>query len=65
METPAGTLIPLPLTHEELSNLTETARDTVTVQLHRFEEMGMIRRKGRRIIVNRPRLADYLSVEEA
>ena len=65
VETPAGTMIPLPLTHEELSNLTGTARETVTVQLHRFEEMGMIRRKGRRIIVNRPRLADYLSVEEA
>jgi hypothetical protein len=27
--------------------------------------MGMIRRKGRRIIVNRPRMVDYLSVEEA
>ncbi len=65
VETPAGTLIPLHLTHEELSNLIGTARETVTIQLHKFEEMGMIRRKGRRIIVNRPRLADYLSVEEA
>jgi CRP/FNR family transcriptional regulator len=65
VETPAGTLISLHLTHEELSNLIGTARETVTIQLHKFEEMGMIRRKGRRIIVNRPRLADYLSVEEA
>ncbi|KRT75019.1 MAG: Crp/Fnr family transcriptional regulator [Deltaproteobacteria bacterium CSP1-8] len=65
VETPAGTLIPLHLTHEELSNLIGTARETVTIQLHKFEEMGMIRRKGRRIIVNRPRLAEYLSVEEA
>jgi len=64
-ETPAGTLIPLHLTHEELSNLIGTARETVTVQRHRFEKMGMIRREGRRIIVNRPRLVDYLSVEEA
>jgi len=65
VETPAGTLIPLHLTHEELSNLIGTARETVTIQLHKFEEMGMIRRKGRRIIVNRPRLVKYLSVEEA
>jgi CRP/FNR family cyclic AMP-dependent transcriptional regulator len=62
-ETPAGTLIPLHLTHEDLSNLIGTARETVTIQLHKFEEMGMIRREGRRIIVNRLRLADYLSVE--
>jgi len=62
-ETPAGTLIPLHLTHEDLSNLIGTARETVTIQLHKFEEMGMIRREGRRIIVNRARLADYLSAE--
>lgn len=64
VETPAGTLIPLHLTHEDLSNLIGTARETVTIQLHKFEEMGMIRREGRRIIVNRPRMAEYLSVEE-
>ena len=62
-ETPAGTLIPMHLTHEDLSNLIGTARETVTIQLHKFEEMGVIRREGRRIIVNRPRLTDYLSVE--
>lgn len=64
-ETPAGTLIPLHLTHEDLSNLIGTARETVTIQLHKFEEMGMIRREGRRIIVNRSGLADYLSTEVA
>ena len=35
----AGTLIPLHLTHEELSNLIGTARETVTIQLHKFEEV--------------------------
>jgi CRP/FNR family transcriptional regulator len=65
VETPAGTLIPLHLTHEDLSNLIGTARETVTIQLHKFEEMGMIHREGRRIIVDRPRLAEYLSVEAA
>ncbi len=64
VETDGGTLIPLHLTHEDLSNLIGTARETVTIQLQRFEEMGIIRRKGRQIIVNRPRLADYLSLRE-
>jgi CRP/FNR family transcriptional regulator len=53
------------LTHEDLSNLIGTARETVTIQLHKFEEMGMIHREGRRIIVDRPRLEEYLSVEVA
>jgi len=65
VETPGGTLIPLHLTHEDLSNLIGTARETVTIQLHKFEGMGLIRREGRRIIVNRPRMEDYLSVQEA
>ncbi len=63
-ETPGGILIPLHLTHEDLSNLIGTARETVTIQLHKFEEMGLIRREGRRILVNRPRMEEYLSVEE-
>ncbi|MDH3383931.1 MAG: Crp/Fnr family transcriptional regulator [Deltaproteobacteria bacterium] len=63
VETPGGTLIPLHLTHADLSNLIGTARETVTLQLHKFEEMGLIRREGRRIIVNRPRVEEYLSVE--
>jgi CRP/FNR family cyclic AMP-dependent transcriptional regulator len=64
VETSRGTLIPLHLTHEDLSNLIGTARETVTIQLHKFEEMGLILRKGRRIIVNRPRVERYLSFEE-
>lgn len=62
VETTGGTLIPLHLTHEDLSNLIGTARETVTIQLQKFEEMGIIRRKGRQIIVNRTRLAEYLCV---
>jgi CRP/FNR family transcriptional regulator len=65
VETPSGTLIPLHLTHEDLSNLIGTARETVTIQLHKFEEMEMIHREGRRIIVNRPRLTEYLHPEGA
>lgn len=64
VEADGGTLIPLHLTHEDLSNLIGTARETVTILLQKFEEMGFLRRKGRQIVVNRPRLAEYLSVQE-
>ncbi len=64
VETPGGTLIPIHLTHEDLSNLIGTARETVTIQLQKFEEMGLIRREGRRIVVNRARMEEYLSTEE-
>ncbi len=65
VETRDGTLIPLRLTHEELSNLIGTTRETVTILLHKFEEMGFIRRQSRRIIVDRPRLAEYAHIAEA
>lgn len=64
VETRDGTLIPLRLTHEELSNLIGAARETVTILLQKFEEMGIIRRESRRIIVNRPRLAEYARVAD-
>lgn len=59
VETSRGTLIPLGLTHEDLARLIGTTRETVTLLLHRFEELGIVRREGRRILVNRPLLADY------
>ncbi len=62
VETRDGTLIPLRLTHEELSNLIGTTRETVTILLRKFEGMGIIRRRARQIIVDRPRLAEYAHV---
>jgi len=64
VETPDGTLIPVQLTHEELSNLIGTTRETVTILLRKFEDMGIIRRQSRRIIVDRPRLAEYAHIAE-
>ncbi len=64
VETGDGTLIPLRLTHEDLSNLIGTTRETVTILLHKFEEMGIIRRHARQIIVDRPRLAEYAHVAD-
>ncbi|MGE5663556.1 MAG: Crp/Fnr family transcriptional regulator [Deltaproteobacteria bacterium] len=64
VETRDGTLIPLRLTHEELSNLIGTTRETVTILLRKFEDMGIIRRRSRRIVVDRPRLAEYAHIAE-
>lgn len=65
VETSDGTLIPLRLTHEDLSNLIGTTRETVTILLRKFEDMGVIRRRSRRILVDRPRLAEYAHVAGA
>lgn len=59
-ETPLGTHIELRLTHEDLANLIGTTRETVTVQLNKFERMGILRRRERHLVVNRPRLADFM-----
>lgn len=61
-DTPAGTRIVLRLTHEDLANLIGTTRETVTIQLHKFEEMALVRREGRRLIVDAPRLREYIRV---
>ncbi len=65
VDTPSGTQITLRLTHEDLANLIGTARETVTIQLHKFEELGLILREGRRLIVNRPRLREYVRGKES
>jgi CRP/FNR family cyclic AMP-dependent transcriptional regulator len=63
-KTPAGTLIRLRLTHEDLSNLIGTTRETVTTQLNKFERMGLLNRQGRQLIVIIPRLSEFISSEE-
>jgi CRP/FNR family transcriptional regulator len=62
-ETPKGTRLTLRLTHELLSNLVGTSRETVTLLIHKFEEIGLLRREGRDLFLNRQRLAEYLGLE--
>jgi CRP/FNR family transcriptional regulator, cyclic AMP receptor protein len=62
-ETPKGTRLTLHLTHELLSNLIGASRETVTLLIHKFEEIGLLRREGRDLFLNRERLADYLGLE--
>ncbi len=62
-ETPMGTRVTLRLTHELLSNLIGSSRETVTLLIHKFEEIGLVRREGRDLFLNRERLAEYLGLE--
>lgn len=64
-ETPKGTRLTLRLTHELLSNLVGTSRETVTLLIHKFEEIGLLHREGRDLFLNRERLADYLGVDRS
>ncbi len=64
-DTPSGTEITLRLTHEDLGNLIGTTRETVTILLHKFEEIGLIARKGRGLVVDRSRLREYVRIKES
>jgi CRP-like cAMP-binding protein len=59
-EVPAGTLIKLRLTHEDLANLIGTTRETVTTQLNKFSRMGLLKRQARHFIVTRPSLTKFM-----
>lgn len=58
-ETPAGTVIPLRLTHEDLANLIGTTRETVTTQMIRFRRRGLVKRQDRFLVVNKLRLSEF------
>jgi CRP/FNR family transcriptional regulator len=64
VETRAGTVIPLPLTHEDLAKLIGTTRETVTTQISKFKRIGLLKRKGAHFIVNRQLLMRFLDREE-
>jgi CRP/FNR family transcriptional regulator, cyclic AMP receptor protein len=63
-EVPAGTLINVRLTHEDLANLIGTSRETVTTQLNRFKRIGLLKREAKRFIVTKSRLTDFIRSEE-
>ena len=58
--TPKGTTLSIRLTHEELANLIGTTRETVTTQMGRFRRMRLIRREGKELHLDVPRLARFL-----
>ena len=63
VETPGGVMLRLSLTHADLADMIGTTRETVTNQMNRFRRMGLVRAHGRRLVVNRRRMADYVRSE--
>jgi CRP/FNR family transcriptional regulator len=59
-EIPGGVLIRLSLTHADLAEMIGTTRETVTYQMNRFKRMGLVAARGRRIVIDRNRLSDFL-----
>lgn len=58
--TPKGTALSVKLTHEDLANLIGTTRETVTTQLTRFRRMRLVRREGRSLLLDIPRLKAFV-----
>jgi CRP/FNR family transcriptional regulator len=63
-ETPKGLVLSIRLTHEDLANLIGTTRETVTTQMGRFRRLGMVRREGKGLLLNAPRLEKFIRLQE-
>lgn len=48
---PKGILIPLPLTHQDIANLLGIARETVSIEMKKLENLGLIDYEGKLLIV--------------
>jgi len=55
-----GTILSLPLTHEDLAELVGASRQRITEHLNEFERQRVILREGRRLIVLPEKLSDYV-----
>ncbi|MGE5247338.1 MAG: Crp/Fnr family transcriptional regulator [Verrucomicrobiota bacterium] len=57
---PAGTILSIRLTHEELANLIGTTRETVTTQMGRFRTLGLAHSEGKHLRLDVPGLVRFL-----
>ena len=58
-----GTILSLPLTHEDLAELVGASRQRITEHLNEFERQQVILREGRRLIVLPEKLSDYVRLD--
>ncbi|MBI4737186.1 MAG: winged helix-turn-helix domain-containing protein [candidate division NC10 bacterium] len=56
VEEAAGTAIALPLTHQILADMIGTSRETVTRHLGRLRRQGIVRQRGRSLLIQKARL---------
>jgi CRP/FNR family transcriptional regulator, cyclic AMP receptor protein len=61
--TEKGGLLPLSLTHEELSGLVGASRPRVSLALKQLEDRGFFIRKGKQMLVQSDALSNYLRRE--
>jgi CRP/FNR family transcriptional regulator, cyclic AMP receptor protein len=65
VNTPEGTLIDLPFTHQDMADLVKSSRVTVSKVLHAFQQGGVIsKRKGRYTVQDIKRLEDIVQAEK-
>ncbi len=43
--------IPIPFTHKDIANLVGVARETVSIELKKFIDRGLIEKKGKRLVI--------------
>lgn len=43
--------IPIPFTHKDIANLVGVARETVSIELKKFIDKGLIEKKGRQLVI--------------
>ncbi|MCL5965686.1 MAG: Crp/Fnr family transcriptional regulator [Deltaproteobacteria bacterium] len=65
VKTPEGTALSLKLTHEDLANMIGTTRETVTTQFNRFRKKRLLRREGRALVPDVPRLKAFVRERES
>ncbi len=51
----SGTRIPIPFTHKEIADLVGLARETVSIEIKKFKDEGIIGYKGRFIVIKNER----------
>lgn len=60
--TEEGLLVQIDLTHEEIANLINSTRQTVTTILNRFEKAGMIESRRKRILIKEVKKLEELAL---
>ncbi|MBI2196200.1 Crp/Fnr family transcriptional regulator [Candidatus Daviesbacteria bacterium] len=46
-----GILIPVPLTHQDIANLIGVARETVSIEMEKLQQKGLIAHRGKNLVV--------------
>ena len=56
-----GTLLPVPLSQQDLGNLIGASREIVSLTLSDFKRRGLVSSRGRRLVVREDRIRDEIS----